>query len=281
MPPATVIDGRAIAAAIRQDVASRASALHERGIDAKCIAIVSDGDAPGLLYAQTARRAGEDVGVIVHIVPVGSDADTSGAIAIVARSVEEPTAHAVIIQRPMSKRVDEAQIVGAMDPRKDVDCCHPYNVGLLALGTARFAPATAVAVIELLRHADVLPLRGARVAVLGRSAVVGRPTAMLLTAADATVTICHSKTEHLADICRESDIVVAAIGKPNFVTGDMLRPGAVVIDVGTNVVSGRLVGDVDASARDVAGAISLVPGGVGPVTTAVLLRSIVSAAEGG
>jgi methylenetetrahydrofolate dehydrogenase (NADP+)/methenyltetrahydrofolate cyclohydrolase len=276
---ALIIDGRALAARIREDVAARARSLRDRGVTPKCLAIVSDGDAPGLLYAQTARRGGEQLGVDIEIVPIGSGADTSGALAIVARITEEPSAHGVIIQRPLPKRLDEARIVNAMDPKKDVDCCHPYNVGLLAIGTPAFAPATAVAVLELLRSPQVRRLQGAVAVVLGRSAIVGRPTAMLLTAADATVTLCHSKTESLAEVCRSADILVAAVGKANFVTSDFIKPGAAVIDVGTNVVGGRLVGDVDESARSVAGAVTLVPGGVGPVTTAVLLRNIVTAAE--
>jgi methylenetetrahydrofolate dehydrogenase (NADP+) / methenyltetrahydrofolate cyclohydrolase len=279
MPNAEIIDGRAPAASIRADVAARARALRDRKIVPKCIAIVSDGDAAGLLYAQTARRGGEQIGIVIDIVPIGPGADTTGAIAIVARVVEEPSAYAVIIQRPLPKRVDESRVVNAMDPKKDVDCCHAQSVGLLALGRPRFAPATAVAILELLRQPRVRPLAGARVTVLGRSPNVGRPAAMLLSAADATVTLCHSKTENLDVVCREADILVVAIGKPNFVTAGFVRPGATVIDVGTNVVSGRLVGDVDASVREVAGAMTLVPGGVGPVTTAALLRNIVEATE--
>jgi methylenetetrahydrofolate dehydrogenase (NADP+)/methenyltetrahydrofolate cyclohydrolase len=274
-----MIDGRAIAAVIREDVAARARALKERGVVPKCIAIVSDGDAPGLLYAQTARHGGAQVGVEIEIVPVGAGADTSGALAILARVVEEPSAHGVIIQRPLPERIDETRVVEAMDRRKDVDCCHPQTFGLLALGRPLFAPATAVAVMELLKRPPAPALRGARVTVIGRSPIVGRPVSMLLIAADATVTVCHSKTADLADECRRADVLVVAIGKPNFVTADMVKPGAVVVDVGTNVVNGRLVGDVDASVRDVAGAVTPVPGGVGPVTTAVLLRNIVDAAE--
>ena len=279
MPGATIIDGRAVAAAIRADVAARAQALKKRGVRPKCIAIVAEGDASGLLYAQTARKGGEQVGVEMEIAPIGAGADTTGAIAIVARVVEEPSAQAVIIQRPLPKRMDEARVVSAMDPRKDVDCCHPFNIGLLAIGKPRFSPATAVAIVELLSQPPVRALRGARVTVLGRSAVVGRPAAMLLTAEDATVTVCHSRTEDLTEACRGADIVVAAIGQPNFVTPEMIKPGATVVDVGTNVVGGRLVGDVDPAVKNVAGAMTLVPGGVGPVTTAVLLRSIVEAAE--
>jgi methylenetetrahydrofolate dehydrogenase (NADP+)/methenyltetrahydrofolate cyclohydrolase len=276
---ATIIDGRALAAVIRQDVASRARTLRDQGVVPKCVAILSEGDASGLLYAQTARRGGEEVGVEMEIVPIGAGADTSGALAIVARVVEEPTVQGVIIQRPLPKRVDEMRVIQVMDPSKDVDCCHPYNVGLLALSKPRYAPATAVAILELAQHTPIRPLAGARVTVLGRSAVVGRPAALLFTAADATVTLCHSKTENLEEICRSADILVAAIGKAHFVTPKMVKPGAAVIDVGTNVVAGRLAGDVAPNVKDVAGALTLVPGGVGPVTTAVLLRNIVEAAE--
>ncbi|HET9343590.1 MAG TPA: bifunctional 5,10-methylenetetrahydrofolate dehydrogenase/5,10-methenyltetrahydrofolate cyclohydrolase [Candidatus Eremiobacteraceae bacterium] len=279
MSTAQMIDGRAIAAVIREDVAARARALKERAVVPKCIAIVSEGDAPGLLYAQTARHGGAQVGVEIEIVPIGAGADTSGALAILARVVEEPSAHGVIIQRPLPERIDEARVVEAMDRRKDVDCCHPQTFGLLALGRPLFAPATAVAVMELLKRPPAPTLRGARVTVIGRSPIVGRPVSMLLIAADATVTVCHSKTADLGDECRRADVLVVAIGKPNFVTADIVKPGAIVVDVGTNVVNGRLVGDVDASVRDVAGAVTPVPGGVGPVTTAVLLRNIVEAAE--
>jgi methylenetetrahydrofolate dehydrogenase (NADP+) / methenyltetrahydrofolate cyclohydrolase len=279
MAGAQIIDGRAVAGAIREDVAARTKALAERRVIPKCIAIVSEGDAPGLLYAQTARHGGAQVGVDIEIVPIGPGADTAGALAIVARCVEEPSAHGVIIQRPLPSRIDEARVVSVMDRRKDVDCCHPQTFGLLALGRPTFAPATALAVMELLKRPPAPSLRGARVAVIGRSPIVGKPAAMLLTAADATVTVCHSKTADLAAECRRADILVVAIGQPNFVKADMVKPGATVIDVGTNVVGGRLAGDVDASVREVAGAITPVPGGVGPVTTAVLLRNIVDAAE--
>ena len=279
MPAAKIIDGRAVASQLREDVASRVRALRDRGVAPKCIAVVAEGDAPGLLYAQTARRGGAQIGIDIEIAPIGAGADTSGALAIVARVVEEPSAHGIMIQRPLPGKIDEGRVVTAMDPKKDVDCCHPTNVGSLALGRPRFAPATAVAILELLQRPPVRPLTGARVTIIGRSAIVGRPAAMLLTAADATVTICHSKTENLADVCREADVLVVAIGKPHFVTAAFVKPGATVIDVGTNVVGGRLVGDVDPSVRDVAGALTLVPGGVGPVTTAALLRNIVQAAE--
>ncbi|HEY5095883.1 MAG TPA: bifunctional 5,10-methylenetetrahydrofolate dehydrogenase/5,10-methenyltetrahydrofolate cyclohydrolase [Candidatus Eremiobacteraceae bacterium] len=280
MMAATRLEGRPLALRIREEVKQRAAVLRARGIAPKCVAIVVDGDGPGLLYAQTARRIGADAGVNIEIVPIGASADTSGALAIVLRIVDEPTVHGLIIQRPLPAKLDEQRIVEAIDPAKDVDGAHPYNQGLLALGKPQFVPSTASAVLEILSLPPTPPLRGARVAVVGRSAVVGRPAAALLTAADATVTVCHSRTKDLAAITFASDIVVLAVGKPGFLTGDMVAPGAIVVDVGTTVVDGRLVGDADPiSVSAVAGALTPVPGGVGPITTSILLRNIVSAAE--
>jgi methylenetetrahydrofolate dehydrogenase (NADP+)/methenyltetrahydrofolate cyclohydrolase len=233
-----------------------------------------------MLYAQTARRIGAEAGIQIEIVPIGANADTSGALAIAHRIVDEPTVHGIMFQRPLPARLDEQRLVEAIDPAKDVDGAHPFNQGLLAVGKATIPPATAAAILEILRVPPAPPLRGARVAVIGRSAVVGRPAAAMLTAADATVTLCHSRTKNIAAITRESDIVILALGKPGFLKGDMVSPGAVVVDVGTTVVDGRLVGDADApSVSEVAGALTPVPGGVGPITTAVLLRNIVTAAE--
>ncbi len=278
--PAIRLEGRPIALRIRADVKQRAEALQARGVAPKCVIIVVEGDDAGTLYAQTARRAAMEAGIQIEIVPIGAGADTSGALAILHRIVDEPTVHGVMIQRPISRRFDERRLVEAIDPNKDVDCAHPYDQGLLSLGHATIAPATASAVLEILREPSLPRLDGARAAVIGRSPVVGRPVAHLLIAADATVTVCHSRTKDIAGVTRACDIVVLALGKPHFLTGDMIRPGATVVDVGTTVVDGRLRGDADAaSVAAVAGALTPVPGGVGPVTTAVLLRNIVTAAE--
>jgi len=278
--PAVRLEGRSIALKIRDEVRRRAEALQARAIAPKCVMIVVEGDGPGMLYAQTARRTGAVAGIQVEIVPIGAKADTSGALAIIHRIVDESTVHGMLLQRPLPERLDDQRLVEAIDPRKDIDGAHPFNQGLLAVGKPAFAPATAAAVLEILRESPAPPLRGARIAMIGRSAVVGRPAAALLTAADATVTICHSRTRNLAGITLVSDIIVVAVGKPGFLTGDLVAPGAVIIDVGTNVVDGHLAGDVDfESVAAVAGAVTPVPGGVGPVTTAILLRNIVMAAE--
>lgn len=274
------LEGRPIALRIRADVKQRAEALQARGVAPKCVIMVVEGDDAGTLYAQTARRAAIEAGIQIEIVPIGAGADTSGALAIVHRISDEPTVHGVMIQRPLPRRLDERRLVDSIDPRKDVDCAHPYNQGLLSLGYATIAPATAQAVLEVLRETPHLNLSGARVAVIGRSAVAGRPVAHLLIAADATVTVCHSRTKDVSSVTRASDAVVLALGRPRYLTGEMIRTGAVVIDVGTNVVDGRLCGDADAeSVSPIAGALTPVPGGIGPVTTAILLRNIVTAAE--
>lgn len=279
-PGARLLDGRQIAAAIKAESKERAARLKERGAAPKCSVIVVTGDDDGNLYAENIARAGAAVGIEVQTITIEREGGTSAALAAIALCMADPTVHGAIIQRPLPPGFDSFAIAAAINPHKDVDGTHPFNIGALTLGMPSFVPATAAAVMELLHHPDVPGLGGARVVVLGRSLVVGKPLALLLVAANATVTICHSHTVDLPSVCREADVLIAAVGRPRFVTADMVKPGATVIDVGTNVVDGRLVGDVDAeSVASVAGILSPVPGGVGPITTAVLLRSVVDAAE--
>jgi len=188
------------------------------------------------------------------------------------------TVHGVLLQRPLPSSFDLRAFAEVIPLEKDVDAAHPYTLGLLTAARPRFVPATASAVLEMLASAAVT-LRGARAVVIGRSLVVGKPVALLLAAHDATVTLCHSQTRDLKDVVREAEVIVAALGRPRFVTPDMVSPETVVIDVGTNVSDSAIVGDVDPAVADVASALSPVPGGIGPVTTACFLRSVVSAAE--
>ncbi|HXW52222.1 MAG TPA: bifunctional 5,10-methylenetetrahydrofolate dehydrogenase/5,10-methenyltetrahydrofolate cyclohydrolase [Candidatus Acidoferrales bacterium] len=277
---AVLLDGRRIAAGIRDQVKLRASKLRERDIVPACAIVLIEGDEPGRLYTAQIAKSAAPLGVNIEIRQLAAGASTQDVVAAVASIVDDPKIQAIMVQRPLPPGLDAERIAEEIDPRKDVDGAHPYNQGLLVAGETFFAPATAAAVMELLRQPGVPALEGARAIVLGRSAVVGRPVALLLTAANATVTICHSHTRDLADVARQGDILVAAVGRPNFVVASMVRPGATVIDVGTNFVDGRFVGDVDfEGVSKVAGLITPVPGGVGPVTTAVLLRSIVEAAE--
>ena len=280
MAKAHLLDGRAIAARIRSGVRERAARLRDRGHVPNCAVIVAEGDDDGMLYAHTIDRSGTAVGIAVQILTIPKDAGTTGALRAIERCMHDAAIHGVVIQRPLPKSFDERAIAAAVNPHKDIDGTHPFNVGALALGLPGHVPATAMAVMEMLGEPQVPTLDGARAVVIGRSLVVGKPLALLLMAANATVTVCHSHTADLTKVCREGDVLVAAVGHPKFVGPDMVRPGATVIDVGTNVVDGALVGDVDQDAvAHVAGILSPVPGGVGPVTTAALLRNVVDAAE--
>jgi methylenetetrahydrofolate dehydrogenase (NADP+)/methenyltetrahydrofolate cyclohydrolase len=275
--PARLLEGRPVSARIGEEVRIRASALRQAGIAPAAVVFVGSGDAAGMLYAQSIARRGKNSAIDVRIVTLDA-AHPDAALNAVREQGRDPATHGVLIQRPLPKPLDFQDFVEAIPPEKDVDAAHPYSLGLLVAGRPRFVPATATAVMEILA-AMPFDLSGKRVAVIGRSLVVGRPLALVLLSADATVTISHSRTRDLREHTRAADVVVAAVGKPRFVTADMVRPGAVVIDVGTNVVGERIVGDVDSSVADVAGALTPVPGGVGPVTTAVFLRSVVGAAE--
>jgi methylenetetrahydrofolate dehydrogenase (NADP+) / methenyltetrahydrofolate cyclohydrolase len=278
--PAVVLDGRTLAATIREHVKVRVAKLQERKITPTCAIVLIEGDEPGRLYAGQIAKSALPLGIHIDIRQLPNGASTNDVLVEVARIVDDARIQAMMVQRPLPPGLDAERIAEEIDPRKDVDGAHPYNQGLLVAGECFFPPATAAAVMELLRQPSVPPLDGARATVLGRSAVVGRPVALLLIAANATVTVCHSHTENLPAVAREGDILVAAVGHPQFVTAAMVKPGATVIDVGTNFVDGRFVGDVDFDeVSEVAGTITPVPGGVGPVTTAVLLRSIVEAAE--
>jgi methylenetetrahydrofolate dehydrogenase (NADP+)/methenyltetrahydrofolate cyclohydrolase len=277
---AQLLDGRRIAAGIRDHVGARVLALRERDVTPTCAIVLIEGDEPGRLYAQQIAKSAAPLGINVDIRQLPANAQTDDVVAAVGSIVDDTSIQAMMVQRPLPPAIDAERVAEEIDPRKDVDGAHPYNQGLLMAGETFFAPATAAAVMELLRQPGVPALDGARAVVLGRSAVVGRPVALMLTSANATVTICHSHTKALASVAREGDILVAAVGRPRFVSAEMVRPNAAVIDVGTNFVGGHFVGDVDFDAvSKVAGLITPVPGGVGPVTTAVLLRSIVEAAE--
>jgi len=222
------------------------------------------------------------VGIVGTLVDVeGDDVATQEAAltAAIHQLNEDPTVAGIIVQMPLPQGVRLRAVVDAIDPMKDIDGIHPLNAGLLRLGYEGFVPATAHAGLEMI-HRSGVEVKGADAVVIGRSPVVGMPLAFMLTKEDATVTVCHSKTRDLAAKVRHADIVVVAAGQPGLVTGAMLKPGAVVIDVGINVVDGKIVGDVDLpSAEQVAGAITPVPGGVGPLTNALLLSHLMRAAQ--
>ncbi len=272
--------GKPIAAEIRATVANDVAAFRGRHGYAPALAIVIVGrDAPSAVYLGQILRSCEKVGIEGRLVEIPGRAST----AAVRREIEQLNADqmvaGIIVQMPLPKRIPLSAVIDTLDPAKDIDGLHPRNAGLLTLGYEGFLPTTAHAAVELLKRSGI-PLAGKRAVVVGRSNVVGKPAALLLLREDATVTICHSKTADLSRHTREADILVVAAGAPGLITGDMLSPGAVVIDVGINVVGDSLVGDVDfESACRVAAAITPVPGGVGPVTNALLLTHLVRAAQ--
>jgi methylenetetrahydrofolate dehydrogenase (NADP+)/methenyltetrahydrofolate cyclohydrolase len=248
------------------------------------------GDNPAsAVYVRNKDRAAAEAGIGSQIVHLTADAGPARLHETIQRLAADPAVHGMLVQLPLPKGFDAERVLELVPPAKDVDCLHPWNQGLLALGRPRFVPATPLGILELLARYQI-PIPGSRAVVIGRSAIVGRPLANLLarrgSQGDATVTLCHSRTRDLAEITRQADILVAASGQPGLVRAEMVRPGATVIDVGINRVPAekagktRLVGDVDFPAvSEVAGAITPVPGGVGPMTVAALVLNTLRAAE--
>ena len=289
--PATLLDGRAVAADVRERVAREAAAFTaETGVTPHLAAVVVGEDPASAVYVRNKQRACEQAGILStkHALPAETSQDE--LLALIDRLGADSSVHGILCQLPLPDHLDERAVLDRVDPLKDVDCFHPENVGRLSQGRPRFAPCTPAGVMELLRAAGFDPA-ARRAVVLGRSEIVGKPMAMLLLArgADATVTVCHSRTPDPAAVCREADLLIAAVGRPRFVTAQFVKPGAAVIDVGINRLpdapssdngGGGLAGDVDFDAvREVAGLITPVPGGVGPMTVAMLLGNTVRSAR--
>jgi methylenetetrahydrofolate dehydrogenase (NADP+)/methenyltetrahydrofolate cyclohydrolase len=277
---ARLLEGGPIAAEIRQAVAEDVDAYRSRVGRPPGLAVVICGrDAPSMVYLHQILRSCEKAGIASRLVEIEGDAtETRVTEAIAALNADSEVA-GIIVQMPLPPTIRLRAVIDAIDPAKDIDGIHPLNAGLLRLGYDGFLPATAHAAVEILRRSGI-EIEGRRAVVIGRSAVVGMPAAFLLVRENATVTVCHSRTRDLGHHVRDAEILVVAAGHPGLVTGPMLLPGAVVVDVGINVVDGVIVGDVDfESARAVASAITPVPGGVGPLTNALLLAHLVRAAQ--
>ncbi len=277
---ARLLRGAPIAAEIKTSVTAEVAAFRGRYGFAPTLAVVIVGrDAPSAVYLEQILRTCRSVGIEGRLVEIPgrvSGGQVGHEIELLNR---DPMVAGIIVQMPLPKRIPLSSVIEVLDPAKDIDGIHPLNAGLLTLGYDGFLPTTAHAAVELLKRSGI-PLAGRHAVVVGRSNVVGKPAALLLLREHATVTICHSRTPDLAEEVRRADVVVVAAGRPGLITGDMLKPGAVVVDVGINVVGDRLVGDVDMdSARLVASAITPVPGGVGPVTNALLLTHLLRAAK--
>ena len=274
---ARIIDGRAVAAALRAQVAAWAAVLPYR----PGLAVVLVGDDPAsTVYVRSKDRTANAAGIAAETIRLPAATAEAELLAVIARLNADAAVDGILVQLPLPPQIRARAVIEAIDPAKDVDGFHPINVGRLHDGGATLVPCTPLGVMKLLAATDVA-LRGARALVLGRSAIVGKPMAALLTAADATVTVAHSRTRDLPAECRRAEVLVAAAGRAEMVRGDWIAPGAVVIDVGINrLADGRLVGDVAyAEAAVVAGAITPVPGGVGPMTIACLLDNTLRAAE--
>ncbi len=281
---AIILEGKPLAERLRNEIAEQTAAFTARTGVTPCLAAVLVGDDPASqVYVRNKQKACEKAGIRSQMHHLSAATTTSELLGLIARLNGDASVHGILVQLPLPKGCNEKQVLDAVTPLKDVDAFHPENVGLLMQGRPRFLPCTPHGCLQFLLSAGV-ETRGAEVVIVGRSDIVGKPLAAMLIqkgrGGDATVTVCHSRTRDLAQVTRRADILVVAIGRPQFVTGAMVKPGATVIDVGINRVDGRLVGDVDFdSAAAVAGAITPVPGGVGLLTVTMLLKNTLTAAE--
>ena len=277
---AGIIDGKAIAAQYRAELAVRVERLKKSGVVPGLAVLIVGDDPASQVYVRNKALASGAIGMHSEVHPLPADASQAQVISFVKRLNADPRIHGLLVQLPLPKHIDPRAVIEAILPEKDVDGFHYFNVGSLVVGEPAFYPCTPWGVMKMLEHESV-PIEGAHAVVVGRSTIVGKPMALLLLNSGATVTICHSKTRDLGAMTRQADILVAAVGKARFITAAMVKPGAVVIDVGINrLPEGKLAGDVDFDAvREVAAKITPVPGGVGPMTIAMLLGNTVKSAE--
>ena len=277
---AKIIDGKAISAEVRAEIKKEVSLLAENGIKV-CLAVVIVGDDPASqVYVRNKKRACDETGIASEIIAMPSETTEEELISVLDGLNSRSEINGILVQLPLPKHINERNIIAHIDPKKDVDAFCDENVGRIMTGNFSFLPCTPAGIIELLRRSGV-SVCGKDCVVIGRSNIVGKPMAMLLLHEIGTVTICHSRTKNLPEITRRADILVSAVGKAGFVTADMVKPGAVVIDVGMNrTPEGKLTGDVDfASVEPIASLITPVPGGVGPMTVTMLLKNTVTAAK--
>ncbi len=286
---ALIIDGKKIAADIRAEVAEEVASLKKRKIVPKLVAVLVGDDPASHVYVSNKGRACAEVGMDHQTITMPKETTHAELLQLVQKLNRDASVSGILVQLPLPRQIDEREIINAIDPAKDVDCFHPANVGRISIGDPLFLPCTPAGVQELLLRCKMDPA-GKHTVIVGRSNIVGKPLANMLiqkaAGANSTVTVCHTGTPDIASVTRQADIVVAAVGKAEMITGDMIRPGAVVIDVGINRIAdaskksgSRLVGDVHfESAKEVASAITPVPGGVGPMTIAMLLKNTLKAA---
>ena len=278
---ANIIDGKAISAAIRAEIKEETAAFEkEHGFRPGLAVIIVGEDPASQVYVRNKRRACDEVGFYSEAYELPASTTQQELNALVDKLNEDPAIHGILCQLPLPKHLDENEVILRIDPKKDVDAFHPTNVGRIMIGDYSFLPCTPAGVMALLERSGI-DITGKECVVVGRSNIVGKPQAMLLLHANGTVTVCHSRTKNLAEVCRRADILVAAIGKADFFTADMIKEGAVVIDVGMNRrADGKLTGDVDFdSVAPKASYITPVPGGVGPMTITMLMKNTLTAAK--
>ncbi len=275
-----LIDGKQISAQVKEQVARETAALGEKGITVGLAVVIVGDDPASRIYVNNKKKACEVCGIQSFEYALPGTASEAELLKLVEKLNCDPAVNGILVQLPLPKQISEQKVIAAISPEKDVDAFHAVNVGKIMIGDYDFLPCTPAGCLTLIDSTGV-SIEGKRCVVIGRSNIVGKPMAMLLLHRNGTVTICHSKTQNLKEICREADILVAAVGKANFVTADMVKEGAVVIDVGMNrLENGKLCGDVDFEAvREKAGWITPVPGGVGPMTIATLMQNTLSAAK--
>lgn len=279
---ARILSGKEFAARIKEDAARGVAALKAAGVLPRLAVIIVGSDPASEVYVRNKQRTCEELGIRSDHIALPAETSKEELLACIEELNVDPEVHGILVQLPLPAQIaeDEEAILSHIDPRKDVDGFHPVNVGHLVLGAPGLRPCTPAGCIRMLDYAGI-PIEGAHAVIIGRSNIVGKPMAHLLLERNATVTICHSRTQNLAAIARTADILVAAVGRPHFVTADMVKEGATVIDVGINrIAPKKLVGDVDFdAAAAVAGAITPVPGGVGLLTVAMLMENVVQAAK--
>lgn len=277
---ATIINGKEISAAVKQRIAAEVKELTEKGTRPGLAVIIVGNDPASKVYVGSKERTCIELGMYSEKYELPEDTSEEELIALVKRLNADDKIHGILCQLPLPRHLDEKAVIASIDPKKDVDAFHVENVGKIMLGDYDFLPCTPAGIMEMLKYCNI-DIAGKHCVVIGRSNIVGKPMAMLMLHANATVTVCHSKTADLKSITRQADILVAAVGRPKFVTADMVKPGAVVIDVGMDRdENGKLCGDVDfASVEPISSAITPVPGGVGPMTIAMLMQNTLTSAK--
>ena len=277
---AKILSGKEVSARIKGELAEEVSALKQEGIFPGLAVVIVGDDPASRVYVNSKKKACEELGIYSEEYALPGTAEPQELFRLIDQLNHKKEINGILVQLPLPKQFNEEEVIQAIDPKKDVDAFHPVNVGKIMVGNYDFVPCTPAGVMELIKESGI-SIEGKECVVVGRSNIVGKPQAMLLLHQNGTVTVCHSRTKNLKDTVKRADIVVAAVGKPKFITADMIKEGAVVIDVGINrIAEKKLVGDVDfEECEKVAGAITPVPGGVGPMTIAMLMKNTVKAAN--